>query len=365
MRKNLHFVRLPYVLALAILLLSTHLTTFSQTVCMIDSTTHQPIDAVNVFNSKGDFLGITDSNGLLKLPNDTLHIDSIACTHISYIECYTQLNAAIDTVCLQPRIVTIPNIDVQAPKADYTVLHAYFRSYQYDDHELCFFADGVVDYYVPKKSSKDFRFRTKEYRYFQHKKFKSIEDCGRKDLNEMPMFFGGPKEFATMSHYPKKSKHVDFQTTKIGDMLHVNHIETKVDSAKTLWLPFGFRFRVGTTKVKEVLLSHRSDHTWRREDLISFSSFQSLEKKVGRKNKFTTLHTYNEVFVFDKEIQSKKQVRKVKKVHVGTWNKYGTCIGMQDPIDFSKYNIPKVPVFIERKLGHDLVKYNKETMMLF
>lgn len=349
-----------------VLILLTHLTVFSQTICMIDNTTEKPIDAVNAFNSKGEFLGITDSNGLLTLPSDLPKPDSIACTHISYKECYARLSdAAIDTIRLNQRVVQIANVDVKAPKDDYTVLHAYFRSYQYDNNELCFFVDGLVDYYVPKKSSKDIRLRTKEYRYFQHKKFKAFDDCGRKDLNEMAMFFGGPKTFSGALHYPKESKRVVYKTKKIGNMLHVNQVETKVDSTKTIWMPFGFRFRVGTTKVKEILLSHRKEQTWQRQDIITFSSFQSLEKKVGRKNSFTMLHTYDEVFVFGKEIQSKKQVRKIKKVHMSTWNKYGTCIGFQNPIDFTKYDIPDVPVFIERKLGRDLVEYNKETMMIF
>lgn len=333
-------------------MLLCNLALFGQDICIVDSLSNKPILNVLVVNDKAQLLGTTDTRGMVTLPAHLSH-SAIELTHVSYLDKQVHIfgSSKTDTIRLQPQVWEVTTRNEKQVKSSYTVLHAYFRSYQFDGDDLRFYCDGLVDYFVPNNNKRPFKIRTGDYRLLQHKDNRLYSKENKLDFN---FFWGGPQVFTHYRRYHDKMLGVVKQI--VGNKLITDRHIIPRDTNRTRKFHM-MRCRLKETKIRETLNSCTLDNNWRRRDVTTFGCTERLDYKSDKRDTYSISHIYTEVYIISRKYASKREAKRYKVCKFCYWKEYGTNIGLRVPIDFEKYGVPKVPVYIQQKIGHEL--YNK------
>ena len=128
---------------------------FSQ-IPIVDAHTHEGIPFVEVYNSIGDIIGVTDIEGfigteLLEIIKDN---DTVSLNHLSYKESILVVNDInnLREIKLTPEANLLQEVTLTGKKRKIKTvvkLKGYYINYQTNDSEIKYFTDGVIEYYIP------------------------------------------------------------------------------------------------------------------------------------------------------------------------------------------------------------------------
>lgn len=158
----------------------------------IDEQNKLPIPSVNVYDGTGGLIGFTNKNGVVRFLDNGVKKQklplAVTVQHISY-ETKSISLASLDgkqMYSLAPRPLVLNEVAVNTKPKEVVVLKGYFRSLETFNHQHKYFADGIVEFFIPLKKGKT-KYRMVDYRVF-------IDSTVVKDYNaKMGPFFQIPR----------------------------------------------------------------------------------------------------------------------------------------------------------------------------
>ena len=151
-----------------------------------------PIPSVNVYDGTGGLIGFTNKNGVVRFLDNGVKKQklplAVTVQHISYETKSISLASLDDKqmYSLAPRPLVLNEVAVNTKPKEVVVLKGYFRSLETFNHQHKYFADGIVEFFIPLKKGKT-KYRMVDYRVF-------IDSTVVKDYNaKMGPFFQIPR----------------------------------------------------------------------------------------------------------------------------------------------------------------------------
>ncbi len=138
-----------------------------------DNQTKEIIPEAYILNKKGQLIGKSNQEGKISLFSSFRHYtDSLVIKHIAYKPFHSTGKKLqnIKILFLEQRINKLPEITISTDY-DYTIIKGYFRSYQINDLTPVYYADGIIEYYIPKKEKKKIKYRLLNNRSFKNNKY--------------------------------------------------------------------------------------------------------------------------------------------------------------------------------------------------
>lgn len=140
---------------------------------VLDAESKQELPFVYILDKQGNYVASTSEDGII-IGFETSKLstrDSLTLYHISYKPLTLSVESVVssDTIFLKLKDHALNEIVVKARKGKdgYLKLNGAFRSYQFYDGELKFYADGQVDYCGKVKNQK-FKNKVNAYRYYEN-----------------------------------------------------------------------------------------------------------------------------------------------------------------------------------------------------
>lgn len=180
------------ILKLFLCLLLLPIKSLMAQVQFIDEVSLQPIPSVNVYHQKGNLIGFSTKEGILEfIPEGKAKISyplQIHVQHVSYENATLQIANENDkkTIRLKPRANVLPEIVMNKPDAAFVCIRGYFRSLETYNLEHKYFADGIMEFYIPLKKGR-VKYKLLDYRVYR-------DSAVVKEYNEkMGPFFQAPR----------------------------------------------------------------------------------------------------------------------------------------------------------------------------
>lgn len=334
-----------------------HLHAQQTKIYILDAVSKRPIHHVAIMDMRGGYLGDTTVDGVVQCVNNKVVGDSICLSHITYENCFAAVNkqVACDTILLKHQPYILPDVVVSAAKSDYTLMHMYYRSYQFADNQLLYFADGMVDYFVPNKGKK-LRFCVYEHRTYKNQ---GVYDALGFGYNGVQMKSYGPVDFLYHKHYPALDASVIHKEID-GSKLTTQYDDLAPDTIKKYNF-FGTRIITKKAIVTEVLLADQNVGDWSRTNMKSYRYESSSDFKRKKDTHYINFKSIKELYVLrNKKITNKERkviTKKAKKMYK-VCNDYdqveGYNIGNAQWLDFGKNNLPEIPASVSRMFGNEL-----------
>ncbi|SOD19881.1 hypothetical protein [Pedobacter xixiisoli] len=338
---------------------------------IIDAIELSPIPSVNVFDEHGKLLGISNADGEILFEGlnngQQLHLQ-----HISYSP-QKVLYYPKTTIRLSNRILPLAEVEITArPKEyDYLVLRGYFRTYQGYNGEPKYFADGIIDYYIPKNKKDKVSYELVEYRVFGNKKLIKQQKLSSSFFNEPPRIPSLRKEnliqTGNSDYVLKKVSEGETEIQKrgiaVGYMRFVPQRQlTEIfidkiapDSARTkkiLWLTVK-----ATRNEKLEIYNTLKQEGHKMENLMSFYENSAGEYRTKKTADYKKLEFLNEFYVTAKTFVDKKQLSQKKDLKHGIFLDEKSSYHSAYWKNLSNWNIPSLNNGIEKALQDILELY--------
>ena len=180
------------ILKFCLLLLLLPIRSIMAQVQFMDERSEQPIPSVNVYHKKGNLIGFSTKEGFLEfIPEGKNNISyplEVYIQHVAYENATLKIANAQDkqTLRLIPRENRLPEIVMRRPDAEFVCIRGYFRSLETYNLQHKYFADGIMEFYIPLQKG-TVRYKILEYRVYR-------DSAVVKDYNEkMGPFFQAPR----------------------------------------------------------------------------------------------------------------------------------------------------------------------------
>lgn len=342
---------------------------------IVDIDNNTPIPFVHVISDKGIILGTSNMDGIIdfrKINASSNHENkSVSFHHISYQneewEMANLLNT--DTVKLKQRVIAIPDIVItnKSQEPVYLVLKGFYRSYQIENGIPKYYTDGIVEYYISKNQFKN--------RVIQHRSFrnKMLVDAEKKRVNMVSIvaactpYINAKTEIDELDKEYSIEKEIDKQFIKkqnaiVGSIIqdkqsrlfqvNIDLIAPETDQTRSL---FNYTSKITSIDITESYSS--TDFTnIIKDDLVSRKEYRKIYFKHKKDKKYFEIDVVDEFYVFDKQYLYKSDLKGLDlssnfslKESCSYSNEYWK--------EFQKYNMLKLPEYIEKLLGTTLEKY--------
>lgn len=342
---------------------------------IVDSDNNTPIPFVHVISDKGIILGTSNIEGIIdfaRINALTNHENkSVSFHHISYEneawEMENLLNT--DTVKLKQRFIVLPDIVItnKSQQPVYLVLKGFYRSYQIENGMPKYYTDGIVEYYISKNQLKN--------RVIQHRSFrnKMLVDAEKKRVNMVSIvaactpYINAKTEIDELDKEYSIEKETDKEIIKkqnaiVGSIIqdkqsrlfqvNIDLIAPEKDKTRSL---FNYTSRITSIDITENYSS--TDFTnIIKDDLVSRKEYRKIYFKHKKDKEFFEIDVVHEFYVFDKQYLYKSDLKGLDlspnfslKESCNYSNEYWN--------EFQKYNMLKLPEYIEKLLGTTLEKY--------
>jgi hypothetical protein len=168
---------------------------FSQ-IPIIDAQSHEKIPFVEIYNSKGDIIGVTDVEGLIgkELLGVIKENNTVSFNHLSYKENILAVKDIINMqeIKLMPETNLLQEVTLIGKKRKiktYIKLKGYYRNYQTNDSVVKYYTDGVIEYYIPLDDKNKIWNRRIQERSFINKE---LEDKEKERFKTVVLNTAGP-----------------------------------------------------------------------------------------------------------------------------------------------------------------------------
>lgn len=168
---------------------------FSQ-ISVTDAQSQERIPFVEIYNSVGNIIGITDVEGVIgkKLFQHIKENDTVSFNHLSYKESILAVRDLINLqeIKLMPETNLLQEVKLVGKKRKiktYYRVKGYYRNYQTNDNQIKYFTDGVIEYFIPLGYKNKIWNRRIQERSFVNKE---LEDKEKKRFKTVVMTIVGP-----------------------------------------------------------------------------------------------------------------------------------------------------------------------------
>ena len=135
---------------------------------LTNSVTQTPVGGALVMDSEGHLLGITKEDGLLT--DEMLSVGKIDVVHSAFEPVEFQINGgAEENLEMTPIVSSVSVRGKDKPKADYVKLRGWQRNYQFENKNLTFITEGIVEYFIPINGKGKIKYRTEGLRQLMAK----------------------------------------------------------------------------------------------------------------------------------------------------------------------------------------------------
>ena len=314
----------------------------SAQVRLLDEENKAPISFATVTND-GKLICCSDSAGYITLPADTNA--EISIKDIAYETYKCKVKNMPKNIFLRPLSYNLKDIEVKASCPDYIKLKGYFRNYEVNsekkDSALSYYADGMIEYYIPLKGGRV------KHRLLEYRSFRQHHQQDKNSLLESGGIFNAkiPK-IKTEEPFPPKTDFSKYQITNDGrltvkgvlagtirtDSLHrqLMNINMLAPRNKFSLSLFGLLSISWIKDIRTVYAKLKKDSfSW--SGFISQNEYQKWEAKERKKHDII-IDEYSEFYVQEHNYVSKDEIKKIRmtngdNIHEGQnyvspyWNK--------------------------------------------
>ena len=151
------FRHLAMIFTLAVCTLSIFYNVASATT-VLDASTRQPLPKASIFDYKGNFIAVTDNNGVIP-STVSKSAFPINIRYVGYNPVDVE-NPAVETVELEEAIYTLPEITIDDKSRNMLDLTAYVREYgsgTTDTDSIIQYSEQIVDFMLPRTKKAKFK----------------------------------------------------------------------------------------------------------------------------------------------------------------------------------------------------------------
>lgn len=153
--------RKEWLLIICVLLVEFYIHGKSTLIVVADSLDHSPLANASVFDNKGNLIGVSDNDGVIRCAASRAF--PITLRYLGYSEKYVE-TPGLDSIFMQESIYQLPEFVVDSKRKKILHILAYVREYStlssYSD-TITMFREKLVDYMIPAK-------RKSRYQGWQH-----------------------------------------------------------------------------------------------------------------------------------------------------------------------------------------------------
>jgi hypothetical protein len=299
---------------------------------LLDEENKAPISFAAVTND-GKLICYSDSAGYITLPVDTNA--EISIKHIAYETYKCKVRNIPKNILLRPLCYSLKDIEVKASRPDYIKLKGYFRNYEVNsekkDSALNYYADGIIEYYIPLKGG-SVKHRLLEYRSLRQT---HLEDK-KSSLESSGIFSAKIPKIKAEEPFPEKTDFSKYQITSDGRLtvngilagtIRTDSLDRRLMSINMLAprnkfsLSFFGLFSVSWIKDIRTVYAKLKNGSFSWSGFISQNEYQKWEAKERKKHDII-IDEYSEFYVQEHNYVSKDEIKKIKmtngdKIHEG------------------------------------------------
>jgi len=339
----------------------------------VDDETQLSVPALNIYHEKGTLIGFTDKDGVLRFLAGTEKYQalplSITVQHISYEDAtynLTDLHGE-QVYMLNPRTNSIEDIIIQAKPKEIIVLKGYFRSLEtfYLQHK--YFADGLMEFYIPVGKGKP-KYRLLDYRVFRDSNV--VQDY---DAKMGPFFQIARVAELHVDALPKRlmSYQVEdqerYRSRLLKDGIEVGHITTRKEDGLQMYIDLVLPDTVKKEKIfrLEALIKnevHVERYSSSNVAAVSYadlqSTYQNLVGSIKRKKELghVPYEGLNEFYVLERSFISLEEYKTFEKELIRSIYKTPEKSRYSQKYweNLDEFHIPSVQSGLAEKLGKTL-----------
>ena len=356
------------------ILLFTSIISIAQT-HFVDINDKTSIPFVHVISDKGIIIGTSDIDGIIdfsKIKPITNHeTQFVSFHHISFDNKVLKIENLIhtDSIMLEQRDFQIPEITVtnKSQKQVSLVLRGFFRSYQTENGIPKYYTDGIVEYYISNNQLKN---RVIQYRSFRNKK---LEEAEKNRINKVSItaasipYINCKPEFNELNKtysidIENDNRRIKKNNSTVGSVIrdkeskifqvNIDLIAPEKDKTQSL---FNYTSKITNIDITENYSSSDFENI-AKDNLISRKEYRKMYFKHKKDKDFVEIDVVHEFYVFDKQYLNRSDVKGLD-LSANFSLKKSTNYSNEYWKENQKYNILKLPEYIEKLLGTTLEKY--------
>jgi len=342
---------------------------------IVDSLSGEPVPLVNIYAEDGTLLGVANAKGEFVI--DSLRQNGsakIILQHISYNN-YQELSSELrkeKLIKLIPRSIKIDEVAIgDKSQYDYLVLKGYFRNTTFFNKRTRYFYDGIIEYYIPLKNKNGKVYhRVLDYRIFEDSIATQnfIEVMG--NFWQWKPHVMRMKAQSVANDLPSKFVLVQDKGRKIirTGNLNTGYIQKTARGDVQVYfdiIPPNSQKEVSFFKIKGqqytgVTMENYSPTNLDQPEqgkLVSRVVMNVGAIKRGRKSEFVPFDFLSEFYTQERRFMTKEEFKNVKKeVTSGLWLELKSRYTSKFWLENTKFGIPPMNPFIEKKFGKELLE---------
>lgn len=284
---------------------------------LTNSVTQTPVGGALVMDSEGHLLGITKEDGLLTA--EMLSVGKIDVVHSAFEPVEFQINGgAEENLEMTPIVSSVSVRGKDKPKADYVKLRGWQRNYQFENKNLTFITEGVVEYFIPINGKGKIKYRTEGLRQLMAKGMTKSYDVTKLNLFERQPLVAKDKKVvsktadATVWKIMKAGQPFGIQYDMPGGNHSLIEIPDAIAGDTVKFKFFVVKFKFNYISVGQMFTPYREDGKYTMGDLSLSHTFYSVNSSVKKKE---VVYNYVEDFyTVEAEYLTKDEAKRQMKI---------------------------------------------------
>lgn len=327
MYQCIQFMKQPRIVFLTFLFFATTLC-FSQ-IQLLDKLSNEPIPFAHIISPGGMLVSTSDINGVFA-KSDLLNIKGSGIFIIQHIS-YNNTTVNSDTLLkakklyMQTRENALNEVTVINKKADYLVLKGYFQSYQLDNNTPKYYADGIVEYYIPVDKGNSLKFRLIECRSYKNE---TMIEAEKKRTTTVSMVVAGVPYIESKSLLEDLDKKCKIKTINNEKVIMVdtsivggiarnstlNTTQVFIDLVAPQKEISHSLFNYTSRNMKQFMTENyasTNDSSLSKSDLESRIEYRKFFFKHKKEDDWSQIDVFSEFYVFERYFISKSEMRDI------------------------------------------------------